>query len=83
MALYQIAPKPEMKVLDNFTLNIKIIQDIETGRIAHHNLSQEKDRHWGLTEEDATPKGEPLLHTNTKCQVLKSWEACTSCMQKN
>lgn len=45
MALYQIAPKPEMKVLDNFTLNIKIIQDIETGRIAHHNLSQEKDRH--------------------------------------
>jgi len=45
MVRYQIASKSEMKVLDNFTLNIKIIHDIETGRKEHHNLSQEKDRH--------------------------------------
>lgn len=71
-----------MKVLNNFTLNIKTLQDIETGRKAHHNLSQE-DRHWGLTKEDANPKGRPLLHTDTKSQVLKSWETCTSCTENN
>lgn len=84
MVLYQIASKPEIKVLDNFTLNIKIIQDIDMGRKAHHSLSQEKDRHWGLSEEDATPwQGRTLLHTNTKSQVPKSWETCPICMQKS
>lgn len=66
MVLYEIAPQPEVKVLDNFTWNIEI------GRKSYHNLSQEKERYWGLTNEDVTPKGGPLLHTNTKFQVLKS-----------
>lgn len=69
-------------MLYNFTLNTKTTQDVISSK-AHHNLSQEKDRHYDLTKGDATPVVKPLLCGNSRSQLLKSWETCNSCMRKN